>query len=289
MNNDKFKAFAFQLTTHQGSSPLAQALKQIQSDSIENRVRNIAFSDIRVEHIQFINGLWFLDFVKFREVNGPGKGSKDKPIQGFSFAQGETFCEEAALMIDLQKGNAVIQYNHHGVRHLSMETYLSNYMGAGDIYSVIPIYDKNIDSRFNNRKSLQAVKIKIAKNKLSAADKQANRSLASALSGLDDSAEYIEISLSVGNSKKKKLSSTSERIADEVMALSQSTPDAVKKLEAKIIENNYAKQTVLDLIEQRISETIHGLNVGPDKRWNRGDRYRALQQAYQRWIKAGKI
>lgn len=289
MSNNRLRTFAFQLNTLNGSQPLVNTLKQIQIDSLPSRMRTIGYSDVRVEDIQNNGDIWFLDFIKFREVNGPGKGSKTTAVQGFVFAQGETFCEEAAMMVDLKTNRVAIQYNHHGVRHPLMEQYLSTYAGKGDLYSLNPTYEKSIDTMFSNRKSLMSLKVKVANHRLSDTDKANNVSLMAAVNSIDSSARFIDINISVGRKKKAELGSTSQLIASEALSLCQTNPDAVKKLEAKIIDSQTNQQAVLDLIEQRVHSSVGGLSIGKDKRWIRQQRYSALEQSLARWIKEGKI
>ncbi|HAS8528874.1 TPA: hypothetical protein I7769_20465 [Vibrio vulnificus] len=155
-----FKVHAFSVChLNDVTEDLDEVLTQIQADALEDRIKTIGQVQVRIEHIQQDDdGNWKLDFVKFRDVHGPGKAARDTPVTGFEFDEGEVFCEETAAIYFPATGYILIQYNHHGVRAAAVEEYLSIYTADPDNqYTLRPKYDEDADRRFDNRAATKKI------------------------------------------------------------------------------------------------------------------------------------
>lgn len=81
-------------------------------------------SDIRLEEMRVGQRLLFLDFAHRRMGHGPGRMSRNAPIQDIDLGVDEHFGEDTAAVIDMHTGYAAVQYNHHGPKVSSIQDYL---------------------------------------------------------------------------------------------------------------------------------------------------------------------
>lgn len=83
---EKIKVHAFSVVPFEEREPLEVLLQEISEYPLEERIRTVGATDYRIEHISIgEDGLWYLDFGKFRSGHGPGAASRDTPIRGFDF------------------------------------------------------------------------------------------------------------------------------------------------------------------------------------------------------------
>ncbi|MFQ2325303.1 DUF6731 family protein [Aeromonas dhakensis] len=284
-----FRVHAFGIVgLNDKTDDLEDVLNDILADDIEDRVRTIGQHEIRVEHIEKVDGLWHLDFVKFRDVHGPGKGSRKTKVLGFDFKAGEVFCEETALMYCPKRSYILLQYNHHGVRYSAIEDYFSVYSGNPDNqYELQAKYDDDVDHKFTSRKATKSLTLAIDPRLLSDKDRDSKTALGSAIElGDKSNASKIEITITAGREKKRFLSKFIDDTATKMKKLAEKNPDAVGKLRAGVVSSGVdEKLQVLDLIEERLCRNFTDIPVGIDKRWPRDARYKALERARRGWKK----
>lgn len=284
----KFTVHAFGVAALDNSEDLEVTLKTILGDDLEQRNRRIAGADIRVEDIKKTGGVWLLDFAKLRYIHGPGKGSKSKAVQGFSFEGDETFCEETAVMYIPSTKHLLVQYNHYGVRYSAIEEYFSKYIESeNNIYEFSPKYDADTERLYEQRTLTKKLVLSIDPRHLSAADRKAGTAVAEAINiGDKSNAGAVELTISAGAGKKGKLTEYIDRTIALARKLYEDNPDSVSKIKASVSIDHKVK--VLDLITQRLKLDFGDLPVGEDKRWARTDRYRGLERAKKGWIKVLK-
>ncbi|EJL6880505.1 hypothetical protein NMT00_003511 [Vibrio cholerae] len=284
-----FKVHAFSVIgSNDKTDELVEILKEIQADEIEDRVRTVGEHEIRVEHIEYKDNLWYMDFIKFRDVHGPGKGSRKTEVLGFEFNAGEVFCEETALIYCPKSNYIVLQYNHHGVRYSAIEDYFSIYSDNPDNqYELQPKYDDDVDRKFTSRKATKSLTLAIDPRLLSEKDRDAKTALGTAIElGDKANASKIEITITAGREKKRVLSKFIDDTATKLKKLAERNPDAVRKLRAGVVSAGLdEKVQVLDLIEERLCRDFTGIPVGADRRWPREARYQALDKARKGWKK----
>lgn len=283
-----FRVYAFGVVgLNDQTDDLEDVLEDIKNDKIEDRFKLIGKNKIRVEHIEKSGDLWKLDFIKFRDVHGPGKGSKNTEVSGFNFKKGEVFCEETALIYCPKTSYALIQYNHHGVRYAAIEEYFSMYSDNPDNqYELQPKYDDDVDRKFDNRGAMKKLTMAIDPRLLSQNDRDANTALSQAIElGDKSNASKIEITITAGREKKRLLSNFIDNTSSKLRNLSEHNPDSVTKLQAGIVDSIDSKVEVLDLISERLCRNFTDIKVGPDMRWPRNERYKALERARRGWNK----
>lgn len=282
---EKMKAHAFGIKRHNNSGDLQDLLAQIKDDQLSKRVRSIGFSDMRIEDVTQKNGLWFFDFGKFREQHGPGKASKATPVQGFSFKNGEVFCEETACLYIPSSCHLIIQYNHHGARVGKIQEYL-NYYDPNNTYAfeLVPKYDEAIERKFRNRAATKKIIFEIDPRFLNQADRVAGTALTQALDlGEQSQGEKVELTISAGRPRQNYLSQFIDKTAEILKKKAGENPDGITKLKVGILENLDSRMEVLDLIAQRLVHEFEDIPLGPDLRFPKAERYKALERAYNSW------
>lgn len=283
--NEKMKIHAFGVKAHDKSGNLEDLLLQIQQDSLHSRVRLVGFTNMRIEDVTHKNGLWFFDFGKFREQNGPGKASKATPVQGFSFERGEVFCEETACLYVQRTGHLIIQYNHHGARVGKIQDYLNSYdQNNSYIFELVPKYDETVEQKFRNRAATKKIIFEIDPRFLNESDKISGTALTQALDlGKQSHGEKVELVISAGKPKMKYLSQFVDKTAEVLKKIAGQNPDAITKLKVGVLENLDSRMEVLDLIAQRLVHEFGDIPLGHDLRFPQQDRYKALERAHNGW------
>lgn len=283
--NEKMKVHAFGVMVHDKSGRLEDLLGIIKADKLEDRVRTIPGGDMRIEHVKYTNGMWFFDFGKFREQHGPGKASKATPVQGFTFNEGEVFCEETACLYIEEPGYLIVQYNHHGARIGRIQEYLNSYANNSSFaFEFLPKYDESIERKFTNRSATKKITFEIDPRFLNESDKASGTALTHALDlGKQSGGEKIELTISAGRPKNKFLSDFIDRTAEKLKVLAGNNPDGVTKLKVGVLENLDSRMEVLDLIAQRLVQEFPDIPLGSDLRYPQKERYKALERAYNGW------
>ncbi|WP_418140606.1 hypothetical protein NUW46_15590 [Marinobacter sp. MA] len=282
---EKLKVHAFGVKAFDGSGALEDLLAQIKNDSLPARVRTVGYADIRVEDVRKVNGLWFFDFGKFREQHGPGKASKATPVKGFTFSNGEVFCEETACVYIPKTKHLIVQYNHHGARVGKIQEYLNNYDPNNSYtFELLPKYDQTVERKFRNRAATKKIIFEIDPRFLSQADKVAGTALTQALElGNQSQGEKVELTISAGKPKSNYLSKFIDKTADTLKTKAGQNPDGITKLRVGVLENLDSRMEVLDLIAQRLIHQFDDIPIGSDLRFPRKERYKALHRAYKGW------
>ncbi|EKO3430229.1 hypothetical protein NTH35_001770 [Vibrio fluvialis] len=284
-----FKVHAFGVKNlNDKTDKLEDVLEEIKKDTIDGRVMLVGQHEIRVEHIEEKNGLWYLDFVKFRDVHGPGKGSKATQVSGFKFKKGEVFCEETAMIYDPKINAIIMQYNHHGVRYAAIEEYFSRYTdGADNQYELQPKYDEGVEQKFASRKAIKSLTLAIDPRLLTEKDHAAKTALGTAIDlGDISNASKIEITITAGREKKRFLSKIIDQTIVKAKSLAEKNPNAVSKLRTGVVGPGLDETVqVLDLIAERLCKDFTTVPVGADRRWPRDARYQALEKAKRGWRK----
>lgn len=227
--------------------------------------------------------MWSIDFGKFRDQHGPGKASKTTPIEGFTFNEGQVFCEETACLFIQESNHLIIQYNHHGARAGTIQDYFNSY-GDDYIFELRPKYDESVDRKFRNRVATKKLIFEIDPRFLSEGDREAGTGLTQALDiGNQSNGEKVELVISAGKAKNKFLSEFIDRTANALKLKAEEKPDAITKLKVGVLEHLDSRVEVLDLIAQRLVREFSDIPVGADLRFPKEERYKALHRAYNDW------
>lgn len=285
------KIHAFKVSEDQGSASLDDVLKKVKAERrLDKRIRLVNKAELRIDSIEFRDGVWLLDFVKFRQTQGPGRGKKRAKTEGFEFKKGESFAEETAALYDPATKYMLVQYNHSGVRAGSISQYLSDYdEAATNIYDLNPKYDPETERKLQRKAIKRSLSFRIDVTQMTAQDLKNGIALEKAIAfGRDCSAGQITVELSAGGTRDKSLKG---RVGDTLTALrnlAKSNPEAVQSVKVGGKETEEAAVEVLDLLTERLHIELTDIKPGIDLRLPLEDRWKGLIRARNGWKKVLK-
>lgn len=287
----------FRVARHSRAVPkLADLLTQIQGDAIASRTRTINGVKFRLDDVvqDRATGVWLMNFVRNRTGHGPGRFHASQSIQGFSFASGESFGEDTAALYDPATRYMYIQYNHIGVRHSAMATYLSIYSGYEPGYRISPKLEHDAERRFQNQDVTRRIEIGFDLTKMGAADRIQGNSLTDAAEiGQGYSADKLFLTLTISKRDPRK---SLREIKDDVLGVlpfagllkARAYGGDEPETTVTVGKRGKRKETVakpefepIDLLEELI-ETEVGIRLGADYRLPLQARYDALKSASTR-------
>lgn len=235
---------------------------------------------------------WYFNIIKKRAGHGPGKYVTGQSLQGFTFNPGEAFAEDVAIMYCPSTRDMYIQYNHGGVRHTGIATFLSKAAGGEPYYRIVPKLDRDAERKLQGQKVTRRVELGFDLTKMTAADYQAGNSLtemAKIGSRCDADKIYITMTISARDPRKRL-----DRKVKDGLLNALATTGLIK---AKVLggdeppvtnqplKNGGVKQVVgkadfepIDLLDG-LMEAEAGIALGSDYRMPLADRYKALQVA----------
>lgn len=283
----KMKVHLFKVVQHDLSDPLEDLLKAIRGDDLEARLRMIGSHEIRVEDIKKTReGLWLMDFVKFRNEHGPGRAHRTKPITGFDFEADEAFGEETAALYDPAHKCMLVQYNHSGVRSGSIQQYLCQYDASkANLYDLAVVFDHETERKLASKTFFSRLAVSMAVSRLTEADRDAGIPLSEAIGiGGEYGAKQVSLTLSMGPGKHNGLDSGEIKNALRwVKKLLRTEDDAITRAEVTCKENADGIAEVLDLIHQRLTLGFDDINKGADLRYPLDERWERLIRAHRGW------
>lgn len=290
---NKMRVQRFKVSRHSARSmrALEVTLASLQALPLSGRVFTINNVEHRVDDLQHdpLTGFWFFNIVKKRSGHGPGKYAAVQPVQGFSFAPGESFAEDTAALYDPATRDMYIQYNHIGVRHTGIATYFSKAAGTEPYYRILPKLERDAERRLQTQEVTRRVELGFDLTKMTAADYQAGNSLtqmAALGSGCDADRIYITMTISARDPRKR----LDRKVKDNLLGILTSAG----LTKARVVGGDEPPVTVLqkkrggtkeivgkgdfepiDLLDGLV-ETEVNILLGSDYRMPLADRYRAL-------------
>jgi hypothetical protein len=280
------KVHLFKVTPIDDSEPLEDVLQVIESTPIPNRLRLINFQEMRLEVLERPNAkrpYWLLDFGRIRRDNGPGRASKEKLTERFDLDDGDGFGELTAALYDAKHGWILIQFNAHGPRAGSVESYLSEFnQAATNVYSFDVRLKDDAQSRLQRKKLFTRLEMKVAPAQLSAAFRAQNVSLISALQSAQNTfgGDYVKLTVSLNRGGKEGL-----RLSQWLGALGRlvsTEGHAVKALTVTGKDPDH-KDDVINLLSEKLERKFTDLMLDAGLQYPRDERWRALERAYSGW------
>lgn len=274
----------FKLNRVGGERSVSSLLRLIEADDIGDRVRYVRGANVRLEKVErrdAENGLprrWALDFVKLRDVSGPGKGSKDQPIEDLDIKEEQFFGEEAAALYLPQTRHLIAQYNHYGVRPSAMAQYLSSYLeDETNEYEADVVLDPDAEARYERITEVRRFSVGVDLDKLTARQRRDGHALTQALGqAADMNGARIKIEVSVGHDKDRSIRKAkgwlsrlvNSGAADSAVIAGRETPDG--------------DICPVDLINETLKHHVT-IEPGSGKRLPMEERFRKLEATYRRW------
>ena len=285
MTTASLRIHLFHINRNEGTEPLQNVLRRISRDSLEERVRQQNGTNYRLEDIVAPrNGesIWELNFVRMRDAHGPGRVSKRHHLTGFDLDEDEYFGEDTAVLFNQSNHYAVVQYNHWGVRPHALQEYLSGYRNnVTNIYELRPKLDRSAERRFQDQTVTRRISIGIDPTKMTSDDLIEGRSLTQiAKIGTDLGAHRVDITISMGSTKKGKLKTLAKNVVK--WAMDNVADDALLKLTSYGGSDPEGDYENIDLLEEKLEEK-YNLPVESDKRISLENRIKALKRAYSSW------
>lgn len=278
------KVHAFGLKRNNNSGNLEDLLKKIRSDELAKRSRTVGQTVIRLDHVDYSDGVWFFDFGRFRDKHGPGKASRTTPVRGFNFGKGEVFCEETACLYDPATRHVLVQYNHHGARAGKIQDYFNFYDNNNFNFELLPKYDESVEQRFQNRAATRKVIFEIDPRFLTEKDREKGTALTQAVDlGKQSQGQKVELVISAGKSRKNNLGVFVDKTIEALKKKAGNNPDGITKVQVGMLDHLDSKMEVLDLLEHRLVEEFDDIPVGSDLRFPQQERYKALMRALNGW------
>lgn len=286
------KVHAFKVLEHSGNTTTFEDLLEIlQKDTLPGRLRVVGDTRVQLESIYLKNGLWYLDFTRFRNSSGPGKGDGSSLSKPFSFNGNETFCEQTALLYDPSTKYSVVQFNNIGLKQGALTQYFSEYINLEtNTFEFLPKYNADAMRRFEKRKGIKKLVAKIDTRQVSKSDFAAGTPMYEALSIGDESgAETVEIVISAGRKKDNFLNKFADNFADSLKSLTKTNGDAVDKFGATYVNRTDSKTETLDFLGERLSNTFKDLPLDQGRRISMDERFKALLRAHKTWKAKGLL
>lgn len=260
-------------------------IEQVARDKLEDRMKSVNFAQIRLDHIEDLperNSLprrWLLDFTRFRDTSGPGKGRRDTPIEDLDIGEDEYFGEETAALFLPDQGYLIVQYNHHGVRPGAMRTYMSQYLGNEvNVFDLRLVLDKDAEQRYKRKKFFTRLHVAVDLAHLTAADHEGGNALAKVVDAATEmNASHLDLTISVGHSRTRNL--VGVKMALKAL-LGRDNTVRIAKVSGS--ETSDGQVEAIDLINEKL---IHREEIapGPGRRLALKDRRVALERAYGKW------
>lgn len=279
----------------QGAATLDTLFTQVQGYTLEQRLRSISGSEIRVEAAEQRNNLWFVDFGGIRP-DGPGRASAATPIEDFDLDDTEGFAHETAALYDPASSFIVMQYNHFGPRSGRIQAYLSmlaREMGnggpsthpEGDGFAFFPVLKPSAADRLNSMGIVKNVEFSFYVPGVLANDGGQRQALGALLNNpLIGSADRVRIQLAASRDRAGSLAVNHVR---QVVSDLLGVRDELFDLSVMAKETEESPTEPVDLVEARLEADIPVQRIG--RRYGRDERWQVLQQAFATWRANGQL
>ena len=281
------KIHAFRVIPEDGSQPVQDVLDMVAQANIEERLRLIGSSEIRVDDIfRDDAGYYLFDTVKFDYGVGPGRGDRLQPVTGFRLGPNESFAHEGACLYAPESRYLLVEYKHSGARSGAICEYLSTFNDAAtNIYSLQLKLDPAVARRLGRKQIVKRLRLKIAPNRLSRRDLERGQALEIGLRQGDAfGGQVIDLAISTEPYSRGSLNIQRVREAIEwVQRVAGGNEDAVLKASVEGKDDPEAKIDAIDILAQKLEQRFDGYQIGDDRRIRREDRYDALVRTFRAW------
>jgi hypothetical protein len=291
----RLRIHAYQITAR-GDLSLDQVLTHISQLPLEQRLRDVAGSEIRLEAANKAGQVWSLDFGGIHQ-EGPGRAARDAPIIDFDLNADEGFGEETAAVFNGGTGFMALQYNHHGPRSGRIQSYLfrfARYVAglAEDVpndddhgFTLLPVIRQDTIERLNRSSIIKKLRMSVFVPGLAHIEQPQRQSLSGILdTPVVGSAANLNFEISAGRKRRDSLNIDAvRRMVQEALGFG----DDIHALEAVIRETEDAPSEPLDLLEARLQSNVRVDLTG--RRYARNERWAALSGALNDWAAEGRL
>ncbi len=201
--------------------------------------------------------IWILNFIRMRDSNIPKKAFETKEAEDMELDEDEYIGEEVIAIYDDSTSILALQRNRNSLSVTGIEKYMNEKWQHADgcIIHLRPILSKmDVDSFVKqNKKDYKKIVYKIADVEDVSEDTYDNSSLGEILkTAKNHEGQYIEIIISNGKSKKKRLNS--QVVNQTLMELSENISN-VKKAEVYLVEDEQPVE-FMDLLSDKLCDWV---------------------------------
>ena len=250
---------------------------------------------IRIEDFREVNGLFFFDFSLLRSSILPGKAKRNTPTVSLGIDDDDSVSEETACLYHPPSRTLVVQYNLHGPKKKSVEQYLNGFVRQAakernapnwrqsSFFDVVPYITNDTAAKFRRLQIFRNLELKVIMPPVGPEDRQAGSSLDDVLGwGVNGGAKNAVLRLSAGRERNASLS---ERFVRRLVRRFNRGDVEFEKLSVKGKQTPDSASEVLDFVEALL-KTETDIAPGGDRRLPRTERYVALENALQSWLRA---
>lgn len=292
MNSRKpLKIHLYKIQAEKDSTPLEDLIARIQITAIEDRERRLGSDPYRLEEAIAPTTscpYWCLDFTRLRFDGGPGKASASTPVESFDLGNGYGFAEETAVLLDLQRGWAVVQYNHFGARANAIAEYLSIFDPEKlNAYELRLQLNPSAQARLAKKVVFTKLKVRVAPTRLTKHFRQNNVGLVSALEANTKQFGGDVVTIEIGLDRSSPTSLKLSNLVPSFLKMANEEHEAVDTLIVSGRDGADMPIDPVDLIKERLEISIKGVPLDVGLRYPRNERYSALIRAANGWSAEG--
>jgi hypothetical protein len=276
-----------------GTISLDAVLTHIEQLPLEERLKAVGDSPLRIEQAVRAGDFWLIDFAGIKH-EGPGRASVATPIEDFDLTEEEGFGHETAFCFNTQSSFLTLRYNHYGPRISRIQTYLYGFARSlsadpnspNEGFAFSPVLKADAADRLNHMGIVKNIEISFYVPGVRAQqDGGGRQSLNSFLDNpLIGSAEKVRLQLSAGRARP---SSIAVNHVKSMITDLLGVRDEVYDLKIIAQENEDAPKEPVDFIEARLEADIPVARVG--RRYGLQERWAALRQAFNTWNANGQF
>jgi hypothetical protein len=281
------KIYAYKVKPEDDStSPLERAFEFYGKWPLDQRMRDLQGSRIRLEKYEKKGGLCYANFVAFRGGSGPVIVSEQRPMSEIPIGDDESFGEDTACLYDPQAKYILIQYNHHGPKASAIQDYLA--FAEGELthqYTLAPKLSQASEERIRGLRLVSKLEVAFAVPELINEKTASNISVAGALDlARKNGADTLELVL--GN-RRGMIDGAIKDLVVDLFRISPGDP-GVRKLTLRAQSGEDSPRETIDLIAERLCSEVD-VPLGLGRRYALLDRWNQLTAVRRSWVEAGLL
>lgn len=244
------------------------------------------------------NGLYFLDFSLLRTAILPGKAKLDSPTVSLGIDDDDSVSEETACIYHPPSRTLVAQYNLHGPKKKTIEQYLNDFLRRtaesrevvnwrnASYFDLVPYLTTDTNAKFQEMQIFRNIEFKVVVPPIGPEDRAQGASLGDVLQwGVNGGAQNAVLRFSAGREPNASLARDFVRTV--VRQFRRGDVD-FERLRVKAKQGAESAVEMLDFVEALL-KTETEVAPGGDRRLPRVDRYAALENAFQGWLRNNRL
>ena len=197
------------------------------------------------------------EMVRIRMDDLPARASLSGNIAPFDLNDDEGVGEETAFFYHVPHRILVIQRNRSGVSAAQVAYYFACKAAINGYIHIDPILKQDTMVRFDSVEVVRKFEVSVARQQNTAALRYAGAGIGACVDMIEQlGAPHVNITLSMGHSRGSLFKEPVKELVRRVLRISGENPDAVKKLRISGKDENEVDVPMLDLLEDRMTESV---------------------------------